>query len=589
MAAKVRLVTSVGTGNYTPIPYRWKGATATSSYPSVALVQLLQLPRGQVTALMTKEAADTHWEPLQQALAEVGWAAELRLVPKGGTEEEQMAIVDAVMEAVQPAEEIVLDVTQGLRHLPMVYLAALTYLVGLEGNRLHGIYYGAFELKHEDPEGAAPIFDLTPLFRLLEWYQAVGAASETGDLRPVTRVLNEDRAWLFRTRRGTHEFGRAASAVTRLAKALATGMPVEIGIEVYQAAAALEKLREEHVPWPPARRALEWLGKELRAGRWGRPIPSIAGETRRPQKAEAALTWEELERQLELAQWYADRYDFLRTVLLLREWLVSAAVWAYGDPARWLSRHERRRAETRLHALASYLEEGLLTENQAILGRVWQEVPEIRNTLAHAGMREEEVNLAKPEEKARELLERCQDVLKAVAEPLPWPLPQQGRLVITPLGLKPGPLFTACRGLRPDRLVIVTSRQAMGQIEETLRVAGMPKVEYRVLLLEDPFGGDGTWKSLLDDDIRLWLASAEEVVANTTGGTSFMGYVVQRVAHQATRLGHRVRWCVLIDRRPEAEQRAHPYVEGEVLWLSHQTENGEGEEEEDGDDDRAGA
>src|SRR5690606_17362680 len=117
---------------------------------------------------------------------------------------------------------------------------------------------------------------------------------------------------------------------------------------------------------------------------------------------------------------------------------------------------------------------------QAILGRVWQEVPEIRNTLAHAGMREEEVNLAKPEEKARELLERCQDVLKAVAEPLPWPLPQQGRLVITPLGLKPGPLFTACRGLRPARLVIVTSRQAMGQIEETLRVAGMPKVEYRV-------------------------------------------------------------------------------------------------------------
>lgn len=570
MESTIRLVTSVGTGNYTPIPYRWEDTMVTSSYPSVALVQLLGLAPGRATALLTEEAAQKHWEPLRRTLAEVGWTVECRLVPKGATEEEQMSIVDEVMSAVQPGEEIVLDVTQGLRHLPMVYLAALTYLVGLQGNRLRGIYYGAFDLKDDDPDGAAPIFDLTPLFRILQWYQAVGAAGETGDLRPVTRILNRDRAKLFKTQRGTGEFGQAADAVTHLAKALATGMPVEVGIEVRQAAAALDRLRTEHVPWPPARRALEWLATELDKGRWGKPVQATSGAGRRPLKSEVPLTWRELERQLDLAQWYVERYDFLRAVLLLREWLVSATVWTYGNPDRWLNDRERRRAEARLHALERHLELGLVTKDQAVLGRLWQSARNARNTLAHVGMGMDEVQWGEPEKMARAILDECRDALQRIARPLTWPVAKKGRLVITPLGLNPGPLFTICRRLRPDRLVIVTSRQANQKIKEALVAAGRSDVERRVLLIEDPFAADAPLEALVDRELRLWLASAEEVVVSTTGGTSFLGYVVQQVAREAERLGQIVRWCVLADRRPETEQHANPYVEGEVVWLGPQ-------------------
>lgn len=77
----------------------------------------------------------------------------------------------------------------------------------------------------------------------------------------------------------------------------------------------------------------------------------------------------------------------------------------------------------------------------------------------------------------------------------------------------------------------------------------------------------GAPRSLLDDEVREWLASASEVVANITGGTAFMGYVVQQLAHEASRFGRPVRPCVLIDRRPEVVQEAEPYVEGEVHWL----------------------
>src|SRR5690606_3650674 len=101
----------------------------------------------------------------------------------------------------------------------------------------------------------------------------------------------------------------------------------------------------------PARRMLEWLRAEMAAGRWGKSVAGPAGGESGLRKAQVPLTREELERQLELARWYADRYDFVKTALLLREWLVSAAVWAYGDPARWLSADERKTAEGRLHAL----------------------------------------------------------------------------------------------------------------------------------------------------------------------------------------------------------------------------------------------
>src|SRR5690606_30506118 len=130
-----------------------------------------------------------------------------------------------------------------------------------------------------------------------------------------------------------------------------------------------------------------------------------------------------------------------------------------------------------------------------------------------------------------------------------------------------GPLFTICRRLRPDRLVIVTSRQANQKIKEALVAAGRSDVERRVLLIEDPFAADAPLEALVDRELRLWLASAEEVVVSTTGGTSFVGHVVQQVAREGERLGQSVRWCVLADWRLETEQRANPSGEGEVLWL----------------------
>lgn len=575
MAMPVRLITSVGIAPGWPdTKYRLGDAVVESTYSSVALVRLLKIRNGKATVLLTEKAAEVHRNALEQALADAGWHVEFSIVPEGGTEDDQMETASKVMDAVKPGEAILLDVTQGLRHLPFAYLAALTYLIGLQGNELKGIYYCAFELSRESPDGAAPIFELTSLFHLLEWFQDLGAAKETGDLRPVARGLQADRGRLFRRGMRPEEFGNAVQAINRLADALAIGAPIEVGLEVARAVRALEGLEPEEVPWLPAQRVVEWLKGELLQGRWGQAVsvPTDRGSRRRDA---VALTPAELARQLEIAQWYADRNDFLKTLLLLREWLVSAAIWAYGDPERWLDQQERSRAERRLHALERQLQERLVTKDQALLGFLWQRLRGLRNSLAHAGMREEPIDLTGPARIAAKSLTACRDALGWITRGMPWPIARKGRLVITPLGSTPGPLYTLCRRLHPDRLLVVTSSESLERIDETLSAAGMADVERRVILLADPFADDEALSRALDRELRVWLASAGEVVANVTGGTSFMGYIVQRLADEAKDFGQSVKWCLLIDRRPRDVQRTDPYVEGEVRWLEAEEAVGE--------------
>jgi hypothetical protein len=72
---------------------------------------------------------------------------------------------------------------------------------------------------------------------------------------------------------------------------------------------------------------------------------------------------------------------------------------------------------------------------------------------------------------------------------------------------------------------------------------------------------------LLDDALRHTLAQASEVVVNLAGGTTVMQYVVERIGAEAERLGVPVQRVAVVDRRSLDEQRANPYVVGELVRL----------------------
>ncbi|MBI4497305.1 MAG: TIGR02221 family CRISPR-associated protein [Chloroflexi bacterium] len=565
------LVCSVGTGNYTETVYALDDRTWASRFAPVALARLRDLRGGKASVLVTSGARDKWYPAVAAELAEAGLEPEAVDMPEGKTREEFLETFHRLVEAVGEGESVVLDVTFALRHLPFVYLAALTYLTAYRGVTIRGIYYGAFELP--DPEtGERPILDLTALFNLTEWFHAVQSARESGDLRPVAHSLRQEVARLFQERQGDHALSRAKDAIEDLAPALAAGLPVEVGLAAGRLHAAVETLAQQAGPQSVGRRSLGILSGPVAS--WAtRPAPS---------KRDLPLSDEELQRQLALVQWYAERNALPTALLLLREWLVSLVVLRSSGPRQWLGRPQRLAAERQLGGMVQRVRSGVATATEQRLATVWDGVAQRRNRFAHAGMTEDEVRLT-PGDVAEvgHLIQQCAALL---ADPdLPRLAQQRSRimrLLVTPLGLSPGVLYSAVQHVRPDRVVVITSAEGRQRLPDALAaadVAGLPVV---VRELRDPMTGFQEGRALLDGEFRRSLVEASEVVVNLTGGTTVIQYVVEQIAGAARSLGVAVRRVAVVDRRTPEEQRAHPFVLGELVVLDG-TE-AEQEEQEDG-------
>ena len=70
---------------------------------------------------------------------------ELRLIPYGVNDEEQVAILLAITQNLPRDQGIILDITHALRHLPMLGLLSVFYLRAVTKIRIDAIYYGALE------------------------------------------------------------------------------------------------------------------------------------------------------------------------------------------------------------------------------------------------------------------------------------------------------------------------------------------------------------------------------------------------------------------------------------------------------------
>lgn len=549
-------VASVGVGDYKEVTYRLGERAWRTRFAPVAVARLRELAGARALVLVTPRARERWYAELATELRAAGLEPEPIEIGEGRTDEERFQVFSALVERVPAEAELLLDVTFALRHLPFVYLAALVYLVGLRGVRLEGIAYGAFDLQ---ADGVAPVLDVTGLFGLVEWYHALQTARESGDLQALAGRLEAEVGRLFRQGPGDRALSAAKGAARRLAAALAAGLPLEAGLAAADLRARLARLEPRPDLAQAGRLALRELEQQIRD--W-----AVA---RRPrEKRGLALERGELERQLRLARWYAQHGELPKTLLLLREWLVSAGLWALGRAAGWLERGQRLQVERRLGALGERARHGLLAgASERELAGLWGAIADRRNRLAHAGMTDEEVGLGLAELDG--LIERCEALLTEDGPALRRALaaPAGPRLLVSPLGFSAGALFSAVCRVEPERLLVVTSAQARGRLEEALARAGRPELERRAIELADPHQGFAEMRALLDDRLRQWLVEAGQVVVNLTGGTTALQYAAERIGAEAERLGVAVRRVALIDRRPRAEQEAEPYALGELVDL----------------------
>jgi hypothetical protein len=137
-------------------------------------------------------------------------------------------------------------------------------------------------------------------------------------------------------------------------------------------------------------------------------------------------------------------------------------------------------------------------------------------------------------------------------------------VLFSPLGFNYGVLYSALLLVRPSRVVIVTSKQAIIHLHPALDAAKFfhSKFEAETHMLDDPFGGFEEGRLLA----RLLAASAgTQNVVNLTGGTAVMQDCMHSISDYLRAADKTAREVAVIDRRDSTEQKKTPLVVGELI------------------------
>lgn len=137
---------------------------------------------------LTKLARQRNFEKLERIL--VDRYPKLEIVPielkDGNTEEELWEIFEVFYHSIEENDEIVIDITHSLRHLPMELLVVVNYAKVLKNITVKGIYYGAFEVRYKkDGKTIIPIHNITEFNSLLEWSYGANTFINYGNVLPI--------------------------------------------------------------------------------------------------------------------------------------------------------------------------------------------------------------------------------------------------------------------------------------------------------------------------------------------------------------------------------------------------------------------
>lgn len=585
------LLTSLGVQAHMT-EYTWQDKCVRARLAPLALMQLMNdlnhEPRPDcVVAIITDGAMHSRddsasvWKVFREGIYKItGFAPTFVKIPDGRNGREVRKILEKVAENVPDNVNLTLDVTQGFRHFPFIFYALALYLKSLRGVNIRGAYYGLYEgLPRDEPK---PILDLQPLLDLPEWFYAVRMFRDQGTTLPIRHLIApievilkseagdlSDPAEMRRTFEKSSSARRATKHLGGYAFAYESALPLELGRAAEQIAEPINALATKecaHLLPPLSTTLIENIvevadqaaldGVKFK-GKW---------------KENVALTTEELDRQARMIDSYLERGQLLLAVGLMREWVVSWMMFNSDATCKWIEPRERAQFERRLGALSWFARNSdNASKVQKRFGTFWNRLTnQLRNALHHNGMRADEVmDPQDPENRnAHQLLREVCDFWKELrcgSVKCPVLGGSRGILLVSPLGTRPGVLFSALKACRPCRCFVICSRESSRNIDEAIRQSSFSG-DARKFEFSDHQAGFRE----IDTAVRLgrdWLLEADRVVANVTGGSTLMGLAVQRFVEEAEKLDRPVRRIALIDRRTRTEQDNTPFVEGECHWL----------------------
>lgn len=148
---------------------------------------LLKIDEAASNNQVTEDMLDEHANRLA---AKLGYPVACQLIPYARDEAEQSAILNKLADTLSKGEKVILDVTHGFRHLPMLALVAARYLKHIRQVEVLDIYYGAIEMT--PPGGETPVLRLGGMLKMLDWVEALATYDKDGDYGVFAPLLQAD-------------------------------------------------------------------------------------------------------------------------------------------------------------------------------------------------------------------------------------------------------------------------------------------------------------------------------------------------------------------------------------------------------------
>ncbi len=374
------LLTFLGTAPYSATTYVLGDQRHTSRYCPAAVAHFV---RPELTLVVVTEAARAkHYDALVKELASVT-AVEAVDIPDGHSENDLWMIFEALTSRIEAGTKLVVDITNGFRSLPFLSFLALAFLRVAKEVDVQAVYYGAWDARNQETN-ESPIFDLTSFVILLDWTVATDQFLETGDSQTLAEQLLQ--AHQLPWRRGNDDsllFPRrlqgVAGTLTTLGQALRLARAEEMMAGTATLQENLTAVRSEADAWAkPFALLLDRMAEDYGSF-------ALTGDVRTAENRARSL-----EIQRSLASWYVDRRQYVQAILLARELVVGFTTQALG----WDMIDDRHTAEELLNALMRLGPKGRIVQLDADVApaiamavHLWTWLPDLRNDIAHVGMR----------------------------------------------------------------------------------------------------------------------------------------------------------------------------------------------------------
>ena len=389
----MKLITFLGTGAYSETEYVLNEQHCVTCYAPAATATFLK--PDEVIVFATTEAEAVHGVSLKSLL---NIPTRFVTIPLGQDTHELWHIFDIVTQSVPQGEDVVFDVTHGLRSFPMIGLLVAAFLRAARRIGIKAVLYGAYDVRDQTViPNRTPVFDLSPMLTLLEWAIGADRFNSTGDARYLASLIERQRKGLALEAEGNAErlaqigdLANLANALTSISQSLRLIRPMRAMQQVAGLSERVQRARPvltQVAPAQPFALVLDGVAQAYS------PLAS-------PPADQPGSLGRSLDVERTMIHWCVDRELWVQAIAIAREWLVSWVMYQLGM-TNLTQLNARQRVENVLGAEAnSWLEAqkkkqpfaplflSTLPQAELVLS-LWNPLTQTRNDALHAGKRDD--------------------------------------------------------------------------------------------------------------------------------------------------------------------------------------------------------